>query len=372
MMTPVLIGVLVAILVWCFYRREGYADYPGDTLPYDPSSDPFKYSGLGEVGYIGPDPVDARIKLVKSALSKKRKGVEFVRIDFVQASGKIQTARLVFMDDSTKPYGYQVTARIDTSKRLPTLLGLKVSGQSIDITNGLAAAKYTQGLIQKPATEQLIAAAVKQAILKRDGNDLQFVSTQSLNNTGKTYSAVMFFMDSSDFPIGIVVRATVDMGQCPPKVVNLAYSQNAVSSSDISPTNVATTLQGIKAFDGDTFFPFVQYNTIQQAAAPDLKNLKTYNNALGNAAANTKYQPSGSLIDTIEGGAVGAFNTVKDGAVGAYNTVKDGTVGAYNTVKDGTLGTVNTVKDGTVGAANTVAKGATGAAKEVAGFFGGF
>jgi len=350
MMTPVLIGVLVAILVWYFYRREGYADYPSDTLPYDPSSDPFKYSGLGEVGYIGPDPVDDRIKVVKSALSKKRKGVEFVRIDYIQASGKIQTAKFVFMDNSTKPYGYQVTARLDTSKRLPTLLGLQVSGQSIDITNGLAAAKFTQGLIQKNSTEQIAAAAIKQAILKRDGNDLQFVSTQSLNNTGKIVSAVMFFMDSSDFPIGIVVRATVDMGQCPPKVVNLAYSQNSVSSSDISPTNVATTLQGIKPFDGDTFFPFVQYNTIQQAAAPDLKNLKTYNNALGNAAANTKYQPAGGLLNTIEGGAVGAYNTVKDGAVGAYNTVKDGTVGA----------------------ANTVAKGATDAANEVADFFSGF
>ena len=361
MIAPLLIGVLVVILIWCFYKREGYADYPGDSLPYNPSSDPFKYSGLGEVGYIGPDPVDARIKVVKSALSKKRKGVEFVRIDYVQASGMTQTAKLVFMDDSTKPYGYQVTAKLDTSKRLPVLMGLQVSGQSIDITNGLAAAKYIEGLIQKPATEQIVAAAIKQAILKRDGNDLQFVSTQSLNNTGKTFSAVMFFMDSSDFPIGIVVRATVDMGSCPPRVVNLAYSQNAVSSSDISPTNVANTLQGIKAFDGDTFFPFVQYNTIQQAAAPDLKNLKMYNNALGNAAANTKYQPAGGLLNTIEDGAVGAFNTVKDGAIGAYNTVKDGVVDTANTVAKGTTDT-----------ANTVAKGATDAANEVADFLSGF
>jgi len=361
MIAPLLIGILVVVLVCYFYKREGYADYPGDSLPYNPSSDPFKYSGLGEVGYIGPDPVDDRIKIVKAYLSKKRKGVEFVRIDFIQATGKTQTAKLVFMDDSTKPYGYQVTAKLDTSKRIPTLIGLQVSGQSIDITNGLAAAKYTEGLIQKPSTEQLVAAAIKQAILKRDGNDLQFVSTQSLNNTGKTFSAVMFFMDSSDFPIGIVVRATVDMGQCPPKVVNLAYSQNAVSSSDISPTNVATTLQGIKAFEGDVFFPFVQYNTIQQAAAPDLKNLKTYNNALGNAAANTKYQPAGGLLNTVEDGAVGAYNTVKDGAVGAYNTVKDGTVGAYNTVASGATGAVN-----------TVASGATNAANEVAGFFSGF
>lgn len=349
MIAPLIVVLVVVVLVWCFYSREGYADYPGENaLPYDPSSDPFKYSGLGEVGYIGPDPVDNRIKVVKTALSKGRKGVEFVRIDYVEARGSIQTAKLVFMDDSTKPYGYQVTATLDTSKILPVILSLRVSGQSIDITNGLAAVKYIQGLSEKPATEQIVAAAIKQAILKRDGNDLQFVSTQSLEKTGKTYSAVMFFMDSSDFPIGIVVRATVNMASCPPNVVNLSYSQNAVSSSDISPTNVATTLQGIKPFDGDVFFPFVQYDTIQKAAAPDLKDLKKYNDALGNAAASLKYQPASTT-------------TKKKPAGGPLKTVEDGVVGAFNTVASG-------VTD----AANTVASGVTDAANATANFFGGF
>lgn len=345
MIAPLLIVVLVALLFWYFYRSEGYAKYPSDTLPYDPSSDPFAYSGLGEVGYIGPDPVDDRIKVVKSALSKSRKDVQFVRIDNVQANGTLQVAKFVFLDDSTKPYAYQVTAKLDVSGRKPLLLDLTVSNTTIDITNGLAAAKYTQGLIQSPATEQIIAAAIKQHILKRDGNDLQFVSTQSLNNTGKIYSAVMFFMDSSDFPIGVVVRATVDTSACPPKVVNVAYSKNAISSSDISPTNVAVTYQGLKAFDGDEFFPFVNYKTIQQAAAPDLKNLKKYNDALGNAAASTNYQPAGgkSVITTVEDGAVGAYNTVKDGVVGAANTVASGVTGAANTVAKGTTDTVNSV-----------------------------
>jgi hypothetical protein len=257
----------------------------------------------------------------------------------------LQVAKFVFLDDSTKPYAYQVTAKLDVSGRKPLLLDLTVSNTTIDITNGLAAAKYTQGLIQSPATEQIIAAAIKQHILKRDGNDLQFVSTQSLNNTGKIYSAVMFFMDSSDFPIGVVVRATVDTSACPPKVVNVAYSKNAISSSDISPTNVAVTYQGLKAFDGDEFFPFVNYKTIQQAAAPDLKNLKKYNDALGNAAASTNYQPAGgkSVITTVEDGAVGAYNTVKYGVVGAANTVASGVTGAANTVAKGTTDTVNSV-----------------------------
>jgi hypothetical protein len=184
------------------------------------------------------------------------------------------------MDDSSAPYAYAVDAVLDTSTYVPVILSINVSSTPIDITNGLAAIKYTEGLIQNPNTEKAIAGAIQKMILERDGIDAQFVNTQSLNNNGNIFSATMTFIDLSNFPVGMQVRALVDITPCPPNVLQLAYAEGATPANNATPPrNVAIVYDGITAFAGDTqdpFFPFKQYTTIQKAAAPDLIELKQY------------------------------------------------------------------------------------------------
>ena len=280
MITVVLLLSVIGILIWYLFKREGYSEYPGNQLPYNPSSDPFKYSGFGDVGYIGPDPVDIRIIVVKNYLSQLRSNVQFIRVDNISTTGNKSDCKFVFTDDSVTPYGYQVSAVLDTSKIVPVILTFNIFAAPIDITNGLASIKFTQGLIQKPSTEKLIAGAVQKAILDRDGLDVKFVSTQSLNNNGNVFAATMTFLDVSDFPVGIQVRATVDISSCPPNVLNLAYSEGAVPSNNaVGPINTAIVYDGITPFKGDKsdpYFPFVTYDSIQKAAAPDLISLKSY------------------------------------------------------------------------------------------------
>jgi len=302
MITTLILLVIIGLLVWYFYGSEGFisgSDYPGDDLPYDPSSDPFQYSGIGDVGYIGPDPVDVRIMAVNDYLVQSRSNVGFVRIDSVSVKGPLQTCKMVFMDDSTAPYGYQVTALLDMSALVPrardpltlvpTVLNLNIGTQSIDITNGLAAVKFTKGLSGPASQEQIVAAAIRQAIMARDSKDFQFVSTQSLTTQGSVASVVMFFVDTSDFPTGIVVTAMVDTGACPAQVVNLAYSTSAVGPNQNPPTNNAddgsTTVVPFTGGTKDDFFPFAKYTTIQQAASPDLTQIPMLVNTLGEAAA---------------------------------------------------------------------------------------
>jgi len=297
-MITLLLLVIVGLLLWYFYGREGFilgSDYPGDDLPYDASTDPFQYSGIGDVGYIGPDPVDVRIMAVSDYLGAIRSNVGFVRVDSVSTNGPLQTVKMVFVDDSTTPYGYQVTAVLDTSAQVsrasdpltlvPTVTTFNIATQRIDITNGLAAIKYTKGLSGPASQEQIVATAIRKAIMERDSKDFQFVSTQSITNQGTVASVVMFFVDTSDFPTGIVVTAMVDTGACPAKVLNVSYSTSSVGAN---PPNNADAVSDVVPFTGDTndsFFPFAKYTTIQQAASPDLTQIPTLVNTLGEAAA---------------------------------------------------------------------------------------
>jgi hypothetical protein len=294
MIPTVLVMVLIVLVMWYMSRKpESFADYPGDDLPYNPSSDPFKYSNAGDVGYIGEDPVDIRIVIVKNWLSQTRSGVQFVRIDNVKINGNISLCTFVFLDDSTVPFAYQVVATIQMGRIFPTLLSAKIVPGPVDITNGLASSKFTQGLTQTAETEQNVAAAVKDALNSQyPGAMYEFVTTHSLTNQGGTiFSASMSFMNTSDFPVASDVTATVDMSKCPPSVVGLAVASKTLSANQPGgPTNVATVYEGVTPFTNETGFPYAAYTSIQQAAAPDLVSIKNYDAQLVNAAGISSYK----------------------------------------------------------------------------------
>ena len=293
MIPTVLVMVLIVLVMWYMIRKpESFADYPGDDLPYNPSSDPFKYSNAGDVGYIGEDPVDIRIVIVKNWLSQTRKGVQFVRVDNINIQGSTSVCTFVFLDDSTVPFAYQVVATVQMGRIFPTLLSAEIQPGPVDITNGLASSKFTQGLTQSAETEQNIAAAIKDALNGQyPGAMYEFVTTHSLTNQGHIYSASMSFMDTSDFPVASDVTASVDTSVCPPKVIGLAVANKTLSANQPGgPTNVATVYDGIVPFTGETGFPYAAYTSIQQAAAPDLVSIKNYDAQLVNAAGISSYK----------------------------------------------------------------------------------
>ena len=262
--------VVLIILLYVMYSRESYspAPYPSDSLPYDASSDPLHYSGIGQVGYIGPDPSDIRVSLVTQALSQIRKGVGFVRVDSINVRKNTHTCQFVYVDDSTTPLAYQVTAVINMSDPAnPSLLKLSINPTKIDITNGLTSQKYITDLSVPQHIQNVIIKAIQVKGKKETGKCLQFVTTNSLIAQGNTYVGTFTFLDISDFPVGVAVSATVSFD---------SKGMATVTSLTFQPDSVFT--QGVEPFKGDAidpYFPFVSYKTIEEAAAPDLTVLKT-------------------------------------------------------------------------------------------------
>jgi hypothetical protein len=193
----------------------------------------------------------------------------------------------------------------------PIITRIEIVPGRIDITNGVASSKFTQGLTQSTATEQTIIAAVKKAL----GDSYEFVATHSMTNQGQLFSVSMAFMDDSNFPVGVDVSATVDTSSCPPLVTGITKSNQTLSAEQPGgPTNVGAVFEGITPFSGDSsdaYFPFVKYGSIQQAAAPDLKSITDYTSALGNAVGNINYGGTGSgggVLNSLQQSAMGAFN----------------------------------------------------------------
>ena len=250
MIAWILVFILAGVLYWKL-KAEKY------------QSEPFDYPKLGDVGYIGPDPKDDRIVAIKKQLiALGKKGVDFVRIESIKIRGNHHICNMIFLDNSTKPYAYKVTARLNMKTDPIVVETFYVHGAPVDLTNGMLANKHFKDTGAADEVNIAIIKAVTRKLKEKTGSCLHHVTTSSLTVADKIYQGRFIFVNLTDFPVGMAVSAIIDATSPKFPVVTVIDYEPSNQKMGISPKS-------------ESGHEYVKYATIQKATAEELKHLKT-------------------------------------------------------------------------------------------------